>query len=64
MLVNILFGAKLTSLAKYPKLKLSDPYRQESSAWKWWLAAVLIIAAAFLVLLFMGKLEFIGLKIR
>lgn len=64
VLVNILFGAKLTSLAKYPKLKLSDPYRQESSAWKWWLAAVLIIAAAFLVLLFMGKLEFIGLNIR
>ncbi len=64
VLVNILFGAKLTGLAKYPKLKLSDPYRQESSSWKWWLAAVLVIAAAFLVLLFMGKLEFIGLKIK
>ena len=64
VLVNILFGAKLTGVARYPKLKLSDPYRQESSSWKWWLAAVLVIAAAFLVLLFMGKLEFIGLKIK
>lgn len=64
VLVNILFGAKLTSLAQYPKLKLSDPYRQKSSAWKWWLALALLVLAAVAVLLFMGKLEFIGLKIR
>ncbi len=64
VLVNILFGAKLTSLAKYPKLKLSDPYRQKSSAWKWWLALALVLLAVAAVLLFMGKLEFIGLKIR
>ena len=64
VLVNILFGAKLTSLAQYPKLKLSDPYRQKSSAWKWWLAFALVLLVVAAVLLFMGKLEFIGLKIR
>ena len=64
VLVNILFGAKLTSLAQYPKLKLSDPYRQKSSAWKWWLALALVLLVVVAVLLFMGKLEFIGLKIR
>lgn len=65
VLVNILFGAKLTNLAKYPKLKLSDPYQKKSSAWKWWLGvALLALVAAFVVLLFMGKLEFIGLSNR
>lgn len=64
VLVNILFGAKLTTLAKYPKLKLSDPYQKKSSAWKWWLGLImLVLAVAFVALLFMGKLEFIGLKI-
>ncbi len=63
VLVNILFGAKLTSLAKYPKLKLTDPYRQKSSAWKWWLALALLVLAVVAALLFMGKLEFLGLKI-
>ena len=58
VLVNILFGAKLTNLAKYPKLKLSDPYQKKSSAWKWWLGVVLLaLVAAFAVLLFMGKLD-------
>lgn len=63
VLVNILFGAKLTSLAQYPKLKLTDPYRQKSSAWKWWLALAVIVLVVVAVLLLMGKLEFLGLKI-
>lgn len=63
VLVNILFGGKLTTVAKYPKLKLADPYDQKTPAWKIWLPTVLIILAiAFLALYFTGSLEFIGLS--
>lgn len=63
VLVNILFGGKLTTVAKYPKLKLADPYDQKTPAWKMWLPTVLIILAiAFLALYFTGNLEFIGLS--
>lgn len=63
VLVNILFGGKLTTVAKYPKLKLADPYGQKTPAWKIWLPTILIILAiAFLALYFTGNLEFIGLS--
>ena len=63
VLVNILFGGKLTTVAKYPKLKLADPYDQKTPAWKMWLPTVLIILTiAFLALYFTGNLEFIGLS--
>lgn len=63
VLVNILFGGKLTTVAKYPKLKLADPYDQKTPAWKIWLPTVLIfLAIAFLALYFTGNLEFIGLS--
>lgn len=63
VLVNILFGGKLTTVAKYPKLKLADPYEQKTPAWKIWLPTVLIILAiAFLALYFTDNLEFIGLS--
>lgn len=62
VLVNILFGGKLTSVAKYPKLKLADPYDQKTPAWKIWLpTTVIVLALAFLVLYFSGCLEIIGL---
>ena len=63
VLVNILFGGKLTTVAKYPKLKLADPYDQKTPAWKIWLPTILIILAiTFLALYFTGNLEFIGLS--
>lgn len=63
VLVTILFGGKLTTVAKYPKLKLADPYDQKTPAWKIWLPTILIILAiAFLALYFTGNLEFIGLS--
>lgn len=63
VLVTILFGGRLTTVAKYPKLKLADPYDQKTPAWKIWLPTVLIILAiAFLALYFTGSLEFIGLS--
>lgn len=62
VLVNILFGGKLTTVAKYPKMKLADPYDQKTPAWKIWLPTVLLVLViAFLALYFTGNLEFIGL---
>lgn len=47
VLVNILFGATLTSMAKYPRLDLksmSDPFvSNETPLWKKWLRGILIV---------------------
>ena len=48
--ISIPFGETLTEVAKYPKLKMKDPYAKKGiPAWKKWLFAVLalvVIAAA------------------
>ena len=63
VLVNILFGGKLTTVAKYPKLKLADPYDRKTPAWKIWLPVVLVvIIATFAALYFTGCLGCIGLR--
>ncbi|HBH21634.1 MAG TPA: hypothetical protein DDX33_06755 [Rikenellaceae bacterium] len=59
VLVNIVFGAKLTSVAKYPKLKIFDPYRQKSSAWKWILGAVVLVLAVLVTLQLCGVVTII-----
>ena len=63
VLVNILFGSALTTTAKYPKLKLDDPYAPKTPAWKKvlriFLAALVI---AFGVLFFTDNLKFIGIQ--
>ncbi len=61
VLVNVVFGGKITSIAKYPKLRLADPYKQKTAAWKIWLPIVIILLliAAFAVLYFCGCLDFI-----
>lgn len=61
VLVNVVFGGKVTSIAKYPKLRLADPYKQKTAAWKIWLPIVIILLliAAFAVLYFCGCLDFI-----
>ena len=47
--ISILFGETLTDIAKYPKLKLKDPYaRAGIPAWKKWvisLSALVVVAA-------------------
>ncbi len=62
VLVNILFGGKLTTVAKYPKLKLADPYDCKTPAWKIWLPTVVVVLViAFGILYFADCLNFIGL---
>ncbi|MBO4476127.1 MAG: hypothetical protein J5737_05365 [Bacteroidales bacterium] len=60
--VNIPFGRTLTSVAKYPKLKLDDPYKPKVPLWRrilcWFLAIALV---AFGVLFFTDNLKCIGL---
>ena len=62
ILVNILFGAKLTTLAKYPKLKLADPYDQKTPAWKIWLPIILflLVVGAVVALYLLGYFESFG----
>lgn len=53
-IINVLFGATLTEIAKYPMLKLKDPYVKEGMpAWQKWLIAALVVvvlaAGAWLV---------------
>lgn len=48
--ISIMFGETLTDVAKYPKLKLKDPYARKGLApWKKWcisLASVVVVLAA------------------
>ena len=62
-LVNILFGKKLTSVAKYPKLKLEDPYAQRTPWWRKclrWLIILLVVA--FGVGYFTDNLKWMGIE--
>ena len=63
VLVNILFGKTLTSVAKYPKLKLEDPYAKKTPWWRKclrWLVCLLIFA--FGVLYFTDNLQWMGIE--
>lgn len=56
VLVNILFGGTLTSVAKYPLVKTPDPFKVKVPVWRKilnWLAAAIVVV--FVVLLVAGK---------
>ncbi len=60
--INTAFGATLTSLAKYPLVKLPDPYADKKMAcWKKWLIAIVILAGIFCALYFTNTLKYVGL---
>lgn len=63
--VNTAFGATLTTLAKYPLVKLPDPYADKKMAW-WkkcliWLA---ILIGIFCALYFTNTLKYVGLPFQ
>ena len=63
VLVNILFGKTLTSLAKYPKVHVADPYSMRPPLWKRilrWLIFLLVVA--FAVGYFTNNLKFMGIE--
>ena len=64
VLVNILFGRTLTTVAKYPKMNLDDPYaKKKTPAWiKWLIGIVIVLAGAFAALYFTDNLKFMGIE--
>ena len=63
VLVNILFGKTLTSVAKYPKVHVADPYSMRPPLWKRllrWLIFLLVVA--FAVGYFTNNLKFMGIE--
>lgn len=65
VIVNIPFGRTLTSVAKYPKLKLDDPYKPKAPLW-WRILRWVLLAAvvAFCALFFTNNLKCIGLPLH
>ena len=62
VIVNIPFGRTLTSIAKYPKVKMEDPYKPKAPLWWRILRWVLLVAViTFGVLFFTDNLKCIGL---
>ena len=58
VIVNIPFGRTLTSVAKYPRLKLDDPYKPRTPWWlKLLLWLLLLAAVAYVCLVAAGKLK-------
>ena len=53
VLVNVRFGATLTSIAKYPIVKTKDPFTMKTPLWKkimWWvIAAIVVVCVVFLI---------------
>lgn len=61
ILVNIIFGATLTKIAKFPKVRVKDPFAEKGVVWKRILWIVILLAAIFAGLYFTNKLERFGL---
>ncbi len=57
VLVNIIFGRRLTSVAKYPKIKFKDPDAMKSHAGWWILAGVMVLAGLGAFLYCTGRLD-------
>ena len=63
--VNTAFGATLTSLAKYPLVKLPDPYAEKKMAWwKKCLIWLVILGGIFCALYFTNTLKYVGLPFK
>lgn len=63
VLVNIPFGATLTSTAKYPKVRLKDPFKKKVPVWKKILCWLIVAGiAVFAFCYFTDRLGCIGLQ--
>ncbi|MBQ5996384.1 MAG: hypothetical protein IJL64_00785, partial [Bacteroidales bacterium] len=62
VLINIAFGATLTSVAKYPRMNLDDPYARRAPLWWRILRTIIILAIiAFVLLCATRNMDWIGL---
>ena len=61
--ISIPFGETLTDSAKFPKLKLQDPYKKAGiPTWKKWMITIIILAVIFTGLWLFNMLSFANLK--
>lgn len=60
VIVNILFGKTLTSIARYPLVKGKDPFK--APAWKAWVRGIVAaVVLAFAIMYFTDNLNFMGI---
>ncbi|MBR1957138.1 MAG: hypothetical protein IKA13_07500 [Bacteroidales bacterium] len=59
--ISIPFGETLTDVAKYPKMKLKDPYKKGLATWQKLLISILCLAVVFAALWLFNLLAFINL---
>ena len=63
--VNIVFGATLTKIAKFPVLSISDPFADKGAPkWKIALGIAIILVAIFALLYFNNILSLVGLPYK
>ncbi len=63
--INTAFGATLTSLAKYPIVKLPDPYADKKMPfWKKCLITLVVLGGIFCALYFTNTLRYVGLPYK
>lgn len=59
--ISIPFGETLTDIAKFPKIKLKDPFKKEMEPWKKALISIVCLAIIAAALWVFNLLAFIGL---
>lgn len=59
--ISIPFGETLTDVAKFPKMKLKDPYKKGMAGWKKLLISIVCLALVFAALWLFDLLAFINL---
>ncbi|MBQ1408815.1 MAG: hypothetical protein IIY87_03550 [Bacteroidales bacterium] len=63
--VNTAFGATLTTLAKYPLVKLPDPYADKKMPfWKKCIITLVVLIGIFCALYFTNSLKYVGLPFK
>ena len=60
--ISIPFGETLTDAAKYPKMKLNDPFAKKKSPWKAWVITIAALAVVAGGLWIFNLLSFAGLQ--
>lgn len=62
--VNILFGATLTKIAKFPTLNVMDPFAKKKSIWPLIIFILIILIIIFCILYFNNWLAYFGLSYK
>jgi hypothetical protein len=58
--ISIPFGETLTDIAKFPKLKLKDPYRKDMAVWKKIMISIICLGMLLIALWIFGLFAFVG----